>query len=128
MQAHSKVLGAIGIIALAVGLSIGHSRQASGEPDASEPSPTTTVGIAAEQLHDPLQPYDPGPGAIQYEQLGPNDRAGFDVMEEIIETSQTDRSYAAFATATDWSGAEAETQIAARAVGLDGAVTDGVVP
>lgn len=129
------VLGGAGAIGISIAIAIiGHSPRASGDPvEASTPSspsqaPPPGIGIPADELHSPLEPYEPGPSGIAYEQLSAADKAGVDLIQEAVETAQPETSYDAFAAATDWAGEHADKQISARAVGLVGAEADGVVP
>ena len=125
MRARWKILGGTTVIGLGITfLIMGHSPDVSGDD-------TTTSSTSASPndpiARDPFAPY-PTPGAIAYEQLSAVDQASVAHVQEVVETSQPATSYQAFANATAWTSADADRQIAARAVGLTDTAQDGVVP
>jgi hypothetical protein len=90
--------------------------------------PTPVYGVPDEEFMNPFEPYPPGRGAIAYDQLSSADKASVDLILETTEASQPDSSYSSLAKAVDWTSAHTEKLLAARAVGLEGAEQDGVVP
>lgn len=122
MRARWKILGGTTAVGLSLAFLItSHSRQATGD---TAPTSSTVPDLV---VHDPFTPY-PSPGAIAYDQLSDVDKAGVDQIQEVTDTSQPASSYQAFARATEQTSADADRQIAERAVGLTDTAQDGVVP
>jgi hypothetical protein len=132
MRAGWKVIGGAAIAGTAFfAIILGHSRVSSGDtasagsPDADVNGPSSSGVVLP---HDPSKPYPLGPHAIPYEEAGAEAQAAIEAIQETVETSQPASSYAAWSTATAWTGQQAEAEIAARGVGLVGTDSDGVIP
>lgn len=121
MRTRWKILGGTGVVTIwAAVLSIGQTGVVQGD--------TSDTSGAVAPPHNPHTPYPLGPGAIPYEELGVNDKAAVDSIQETIETSQPASSYEAWAAATAWTNQQAQAEIDARGVNLVGTAQDGVLP
>ena len=130
MRVRWKILRGTGIFTIcAVALVVGQSGIVQGDPtSATNPTTSENGAVDPESLRDPNTAYPLGPGAIPYDQLTAADRASVDLIQETTETSQPDSSYQGWATVTTLVGEQAEAEIAARAIGLEGTEQDGVMP
>lgn len=118
-----KLVGGIGVVGLVLGVSLSRSHVASGDTSAPKPVATddgTAPGFGA--------PYAFGPGAIGYANADTATRADADSVRQRIEAAQGAESYLAFSAASKQSADDAQAEIAARQVGLEGAADQGVVP
>src|SRR5207237_817139 len=120
MRKRWKLLGGAGIAGVAVVIAIvGHSRRVKGD--------TETATVLPPGEHEAFTPWDLGPGAIPYDQLSADDKAGVDGIQQTLELGQPAASYQGFSTAVDQAIADSQAQLAARQAGLVGADQQGVV-
>lgn len=113
------------MLGLVVGFSVAlvADRHATGQA-----SPDDGASSDSSQGFDPFVLTDPGPGAIQYDQLTPEEQADVDAQAEASENSSGANVQTALANATAQEAARARAEIAARTIGMEGAGDEGVVP
>jgi hypothetical protein len=124
MRDHWRLLGAAGFtgFALIFAFSVGHSRVSR-----ADPAPTQTPSGSILPQHDPGTKYDL-PDSIPFDQLSAADKAGVDSIQQTIELGQPPASFNVYAGGAAAAATDAQAQIAARSVGLEGTANDGVMP